>query len=114
MPVEGSMQISLLGGLSGTIHPGTYVPCATACGTSSERIGEPAKVLRMDCGFQAWEGVATAARAPLGSWRVCPDGGGGRRAVTCGERVDCATAADGLLLHHSCGFCRRSAMLARN
>lgn len=63
MPIEGSMHISLFGGLHGTIRAGTYVHVRDGMRheiSSSER---SANVLRMDCGFAAWEGVPRAADA---------------------------------------------------
>ncbi|HEY4825979.1 MAG TPA: cupin domain-containing protein [Solirubrobacteraceae bacterium] len=63
MPVEGSLEISLFGGLHGTIHPGTYVHVRDGVRHELSASGAPAKVLRMNCGFAAWEGVATAADA---------------------------------------------------
>jgi mannose-6-phosphate isomerase-like protein (cupin superfamily) len=60
MVVHGSMQISLFGGLHGTIHPGTYVHVRD--GIRHELSAAAlCQVLRMDCGFQAWRGVPTAA-----------------------------------------------------
>jgi mannose-6-phosphate isomerase-like protein (cupin superfamily) len=63
MPVEGSMQISLFGGLQGTIHAGTYVHVRDGMRHELSATGAPAEVLRLDCGFAAWEGVLGATDA---------------------------------------------------
>jgi mannose-6-phosphate isomerase-like protein (cupin superfamily) len=63
MPVAGSLTISLYGGLHGTIQPGTYVHVRDGMRHELSAFSAASQVLRMDCGFQAWEGVATAADA---------------------------------------------------
>ena len=63
MPVEGSMQISLFGGLHGTIRAGTYVHVRDGMRHELGGSDTAAKVLRMDCGFAAWEGAPGAADA---------------------------------------------------
>jgi mannose-6-phosphate isomerase-like protein (cupin superfamily) len=60
--VDGSMQLGLFGGLHGTIQAGTYVHVRDGLEHRLSASG-PCKVLRIDCGFAAWRGVATAADA---------------------------------------------------
>jgi mannose-6-phosphate isomerase-like protein (cupin superfamily) len=63
MPIEGSMHISLFGGLHGTICAGTYVHVRDGMRHELSASQGSANVLRMDCGFAAWEGVPGAADA---------------------------------------------------
>lgn len=59
---EGSMQLSLFGGLHGTIEAGTYIHVRDGMRHQLSATA-PGKVLRLDCGFMAWRGVPTAADA---------------------------------------------------
>jgi len=54
--VEGAANLSLANGLRGPIAAGTFIHLRD--GTSHElRPSGPSKVLRVDCRFQAWQGV---------------------------------------------------------
>jgi mannose-6-phosphate isomerase-like protein (cupin superfamily) len=61
--VDGALDISLLGGLHGTLERGTYlhvrdgVPHELATSSSC-------RVLRMDCGFAVWAGVPLGDASP--------------------------------------------------
>jgi mannose-6-phosphate isomerase-like protein (cupin superfamily) len=59
---EGTMDIRVANGLHGSIAAGTYVQLRD--GVKHEvRTGSSARVLRIDCRFEAWRGVPTAADA---------------------------------------------------
>lgn len=60
--VEGSVEISLFGGLHGTIQAGTYVHVRDRVRHELSAT-QPGKVLRMDCGFTAWRGVPVGSDA---------------------------------------------------
>lgn len=60
--IEGVAQVQLANGLGGGISAGTYLHLPE--GLAHDLHGEAdAKVLRMDCAFEAWKGVPTAADA---------------------------------------------------
>jgi mannose-6-phosphate isomerase-like protein (cupin superfamily) len=60
--LDGAVEITLANGLHGSIATGTYVHVRD--GMSHElSAGVPSRVLRIDCHFEAWRGVALASDA---------------------------------------------------
>lgn len=61
--LEGALELELLGGLHGTLEPGTFVHLREGLRHRMSTSG-PCKVLRFDCAFAAWQGTATEEDVP--------------------------------------------------
>jgi mannose-6-phosphate isomerase-like protein (cupin superfamily) len=57
--IEGAIEMQLFGGLHGTIEAGTFVHVRESMRHELAPAAGGGRVLRFNCGFAAWEGVAT-------------------------------------------------------